>query len=264
MSDYGKSIRLNHIFKGKNRKALVVAFDHALIYGPIAGTVNPAGQIAAFAEAGADAVLMNQGIARIAGEGMLTAHAPALIMRLDWTSVWTAVNSGGALRSELVVRPEEALSYGADAVLTYLFVGTGDDDFEAKEIKRNAEVARECERLGLPMIVEALARGKNAANPASVEWLKLHSRIALELGADVLKIEYAGDVESMKEVVDATPAPILVLGGQRQSGNGSLEIVKGAVAAGAAGVFFGRNVFQAPDIPGFLAEMRTVLDARKN
>jgi class I fructose-bisphosphate aldolase len=260
MSDFGKQIRLNHIFRGSKRKALVVAFDHALIYGPIPGTANPGQQIRAFADSGVNAVLMNMGILRIAGEGLLNEHAPALIVRLDWTSAWTAVASGGALRSRLVCRPEEALRYGADAVLTYLFVGSGDNDFEAEEVKRNAEVARECERLGIPMIVETLARGKNAASPTSPEWLKLHTRIALELGADVLKTEYTGDVESMRDVVQICPAPILVLGGARKPGNGGMDIVKGAVEAGAAGLFFGRNVFQSPDIPASLRKLRVALD----
>src|SRR5664279_2003297 len=118
MSDYGKQIRLNRILRANKRKALVVAFDHAIVYGPIPGTVNPHEQIRAFADNGADAVLMNLGMLRIAGNGLLNEHAPALILRLDWTSAWTAVTSGRALRSELVVSPEQALHYGADAVLT--------------------------------------------------------------------------------------------------------------------------------------------------
>lgn len=262
MSDYGKRIRLNHIFRGATRKALVVAYDHAQIYGPIAGMANPIEQITAFADAGADAVLLNPGMVRIAGEGLLNERAPALIVRLDWTSAWTAINSGGALRSKLLASPEQALCHGADAVLTYLFVGTGDEDFEAGEIARNAEVARECERLGIPMIVETVARGKLVSTPTSPEWLKLHTRIAVELGADVLKTDYTGDVESMRHVVETCPAPILILGGERKSELEALEIASDALCAGVAGLFFGRNVFQSQDIPGFLRSLRSVLDAR--
>lgn len=264
MSDYGKQIRLNRILRANTKKTLAVAFDHALVLGPIPGTLNPAGQIRTFAENGADAVLMNLGMLRIAGQGLLNERAPALIMRLDWTSAWTAVSSGGALCSELVVRPEEALRYGADAVLTFLFVGTGDNEFEAREIRRNAEVARECERLGIPMIVETLARGKDVANPTSPEWIKLHTRIALELGADVLKTEYTGDVETMRDVVQSCPAPILVLGGARKPKSEAMEMAKGAVAAGAAGVFFGRNVFQARNVAASLRALRAILDTPSN
>jgi DhnA family fructose-bisphosphate aldolase class Ia len=259
MSDFGKQIRLNRILRA-NRKALVVAFDHPVIFGLMQGTENPQQQISIFAANGADAVLMNLGMLRIAGRGLLNDRAPALIVRLDWTTAWTATVSGAALRSELLVRPEEALRYGADAVMTYLFVGTGDNEFEAREIKRNAEVARECERLGVPLIVETLARGKNAANPTSPEWIKFHTRIALELGADALKTDYTGDVETMKDVIQTCPAPILVLGGVQKPEAEFMKIVKGAVAAGAAGLTFGRNVFQASDVVATMRKLRATLD----
>jgi DhnA family fructose-bisphosphate aldolase class Ia len=259
MSDYGKQIRLNHIFRGGRKKALVVAFDHALVLGPIAGTTNPREQIGVIADSGADAILMNLGILRLAHEELLNEKAPALIIRLDWTSAWSAVANGAKLVSKLVVWPEEALRYGADAALCYLFWGTGDMEFEAREVARLAKVARECERLGLPLIVETLARGKDVSDPTSPEWIKLHTRVAVELGADVIKTEYTGDVDTMRDVVATCPVPILILGGKRQN-DGGLEVVRGTVASGAAGVFFGRNVFQAPDIPAFLKNVRDVLD----
>ena len=78
-------------------------------------------------------------------------------------------------------------------MLTYLVVGTGDAEFEMKEITRNAEVARECERVGIPLIVESLARGKDVQNPGDPKWLNLHTRMAAELGADAVKTDYSGD-----------------------------------------------------------------------
>src|ERR1019366_9197079 len=134
--------------------------------------------------------------------------------------------------SELLARPDDALRNGADAVLTYLFVGTGDWEFEGKEIARNAEVARECERLGIPLIVETLARGKAAANPTSPEWIKLHTRMAAEIGADVIKTEYTGDVATMRDVVSICPIPILVLGGERRSDAAATEAIRGIAASG--------------------------------
>jgi DhnA family fructose-bisphosphate aldolase class Ia len=156
---------------------------------------------------------------------------------------------------------EQALRLGADAVLTYLFVGTGDAEFESNEIARNAAVARECELLGVPLIVESLARGPKVKDPRQAHWMNLHTRIAAEIGADVIKTEYTGDPASMADVVKTCPIPILVLGGARQgSDEEALEIVAGTVTAGAAGVFFGRNVFQSNGIAEFLGRARRILD----
>ena len=263
MSDCGKKIRLCRVFGGAGHRALVVAFDHALVLGLIPGTEDPLGQIRRFAEAKVDAVLLNLGLMRQFANSVLQGPLPALIARIDWTTLWSSManNGAGELRSSLLARPEDALRHGADAVLTYMVVGTGEADFESKEISRTAEVARECERIGIPLIVESLARGRTVRNPAEPKWLKLHTRMATELGADALKTDYTGDPVSMRSVIEGCPIPILVLGGSRQgSDEEALETVRSAAQAGAAGVFFGRNVFQAEDMSSFLQRARSVLD----
>ena len=263
MSECGKRIRLNRVLGGANHRALVVAFDHALVLGPIPGTEDPLSQIRRFAEARVDAVLLNLGLIRQLASSSLPSSMPAIIARIDWTTVWSAVSKDGQgdLRSCLLARPEEALRHGADAVLTYMVVGTGDTDFENQEVARTAEVARECEKVGIPLIVESLARGRNVTNHADVKWLNLHTRMALELGADAVKTDYTGSVDSMRAVVKNCPIPILVLGGSRQgSDDDALDVVRGSAMAGAAGLFFGRNVFQAPDMNSFLQRARALLE----
>jgi fructose-bisphosphate aldolase, class I len=263
VSDCGKKIRLNRILGGSERRALVVAFDHALVLGPIPGTEDPLGKIRQFARADVDALLLNLGLIRQFADSPIAGPIPALIARLDWTTIWAAIgqNGSGALHSALLARPEEALRHGADAVLTYLVVGTGDTEFEMREITRNAEVARECERVGIPLIVESLARGKDVRNPGDPKWLDLHTRIAAELGADVVKTDYSGDVDSMRSVVKRCPIPILVLGGSRHaSDKRALDVVREVAASGAAGVFFGRNVFQSENMKTFLEQARAALD----
>jgi DhnA family fructose-bisphosphate aldolase class Ia len=262
LSDSGKKIRLRRVLGHPGRGALVVAFDHALVLGPIPGTEDPVGKIRHFAQAGVDAVLLNLGLLRQFAQSHLDVGLPAFIGRIDWTTVWAVLQSGGGeLQSRLLARPEEALRHGADAVITYMVMGTGDAGFEAKEIARTADVARECERVGIPLLVESLARGKQVDDPNDPKWLKLHTRMAVELGADAIKTDYSGNSESMRTVTEACPIPILVLGGSRQgSDEDALAVVRGAVQAGAAGVFFGRNVFQSPDMDSFLRRARGILD----
>ncbi len=263
MSDCGKKIRLNRVLGGSEHRALVVAFDHALVLGTIPGTEDPLGKIQQFTDARVDALLLNLGLIRQFASSTRPGPVPALIARLDWTTVWSAIaqNGSGALHSSLLARPEEALRQGADAVLTYLVVGTGDSEFEMKEIARNAEVARECERAGIPLIVESLARGKDVQHPGDPQWLNLHTRMAAELGADAVKTDYTGDTASMRSVVENCPIPILVLGGSRHaSDKHALDLVRAVAAAGAAGIVFGRNVFQADNISVFLGQARAALN----
>lgn len=264
MGDFGKAIRLKRILH-PNRGTLVVAFDHPLVHGPIAGTLDPGAQIRRFVAAQVDAVLLNFGNFGHFAEAISRESAPGLIARLDWTTAFgdTAKNNPHGFQTCLVARPEDALRAGADAVITFLVLGSRDAEFEGKEMKRVGSLARECERIGLPLVVESIARGAAVTNPNDAKWLMLHTRVAAELGADVIKTENAGDVDIMRKVVSACPVPILVLGGGRSgSDEDVLNTVRGIVAAGAAGVFFGRNIFQAADMNGLLQRVRSVLAGR--
>ena len=260
MSDFGKNIRLNRVLNEPGRGTLVVAFDHALVLGPIPGTEDPCGRISRFVQARVDALLLNLGLIQRCIACFPRSATPGIIARIDWTTIWNSLSQGerGVLRSCMLAGVEDALRHGADAVLSYLVVGTGDGDFEAGEIARNAQLARECERLGVPLIIETLARGKEVENPADPKWIKRHTRMAVELGADVIKTDFAGSVAAMREVVESCPIPILVLGGSRNEG--AMDVVRSVMEAGAAGVFFGRNVFQSDDIAGFLRQARSILN----
>jgi DhnA family fructose-bisphosphate aldolase class Ia len=258
LGNIGKRIRLNRILRRPHEGSFVVAFDHALAHGPIAGTKNPIDQIRRFANAGVDGILLNLGLLCQCSEALQPQGTPGIIARIDWTTLWNSLQrKATGLHSCMLAMPEEALRQGADAVLTYMIVGTGDSEFEAKEVERNARVARECERLGIPLIVETLARGENLTHPFDPSWLELHTRMAAELGADLVKTDYTGDPSSMRTVVQGCPIPILVLGGSHNAA--ALDVVRGATEAGAAGVFFGRNVFQADDMEGFLYQARCIL-----
>ena len=261
MSDFGKSIRLGRVLR-QHRGTLVVAFDHALVLGPIPGTLDPGGQIQRFIDAGADAILLNLGNFRYFAEANCSDTPPGVIARLDWTTAFneSAKSEPGGFQTCLVAHPEEALAAGADAVITFLTVGSGDAEFEKNEIERVGMLARQCERVGIPLFVESIARGKQVENPRDPKWLMLHTRIAAELGADVIKTENAADVDTLRAVIKACPVPILVLGGSRTgSDEDVLNTVRGIMQAGAAGVFFGRNIFQADNMAELLQRVRSAL-----
>lgn len=264
MSDFGKAIRLRRVLR-RDRGTLVIAFDHALVLGPIPGTLHPDRQIQRFIDARPDAVLINLGNFRYFAEASCSGTPPGLIARLDWTTAFNeaAKSEPSGFQTCLVANPEEALAAGADAVITFLTVGSGDAEFERREIERVGGLARQCERAGMPLVVESIARGKQVENPRDVKWLMLHTRIAAELGADVIKTENASDAQSLRQVVTACPIPLLVLGGSRSgSDEDVLNTVRAITEAGAAGVFFGRNIFQADNMAELLQRVRVALDCK--
>lgn len=68
------------------------------------------------------------------------------------------------------------------------------------------------------------------------------------MGADIVKVAYTGSPETFREVVEGCFVPVVIAGGEKMVNDQDiLEMVKGSVAAGGAGVSIGRNVFQHKD-----------------
>jgi DhnA family fructose-bisphosphate aldolase class Ia len=75
--------------------------------------------------------------------------------------------------------------------------------------------------------------------------VKHSARLGAELGEDLVKVPYTGSPESFREVVEGCFVPVVIAGGGKiETGRDILEMVKGAMLAGGAGVSIGRNVFQ--------------------
>jgi len=260
MTDSGKSIRLHRILDADTHKGVVVAFDHGLMLGPIPGISPPRERIGMFLEGGADAVLLSPGVLR-AGAEVFAGKKAGVIVRLDWTNMWRDPKLLGFAEGSscAIALVEDAVRWGADAVLTYLFVGLTEAASEAEEVRRNAEVNRACERLGMVHIIEPMARGSRVQRANSKEFVALHTRMAGELGADLIKTDFLDQESDTVEVVSTSLVPVLLAGGPKISESSALGVIERSVRAGAAGIVFGRNVFQAADPVAFLRDTRRVI-----
>ena len=81
------------------------------------------------------------------------------------------------------------------------------------------------------------------ANSFDPEWISVCARVGYELGADMIKTYYTE--EGFREIVEACKVPIVIAGGPKVEDPDT--IVRKAMEAGARGVAFGRNVYQADD-----------------
>jgi len=252
----GKDIRMARVFDPTKERAVVIAYAHGALLGPVPGIATLGEhyrKIVEFTRGGANSVLIMATYAKLCGNLFTGPDKPSLGICLEWSNMWRpdtllgyANNSGFTVN---VLDVEEAVQLGADFVHTYLFLGAADAAREAREIERNAEIVRECNRYGMPLMIEPIARGeKVGADIHDSAYIALAVRIAAELGADIVKTAYTGTTESFRPVVEACPVPVLIAGGPRaRTDMEVMEMIEGAMRAGASGVVFGRNVFQVPD-----------------
>jgi DhnA family fructose-bisphosphate aldolase class Ia len=145
---------------------------------------------------------------------------------------------------------EEAVALGADAVITYLFMGGKDPEEESQTVGITGEIAVEARRWGIVHVVEAMGIFGGIVDRDDPEVVGFCSRIAGEMGADVIKTNWTGSAESFAPVARQSLAPVVVAGGPRLDGDDAVAAYADAVVrSGAKGVMFGRNVFQPTDPP---------------
>jgi class I fructose-bisphosphate aldolase len=250
----GKQQRLSRILNPKDGRAVCVAADHGWMCDFTPNVVHLRQIVGQVVEGGADAILLSMGQARQLGSLLQGRRTPAMLIRADWMNMPRLGSSNVAnavpqqeLRHLATATAQDALNVGASGITIYLFLGYG-DEIEATNVEECAIFAQECRRVGLVCIIEPLAVGASVTGANSVEILTLGARMAVEIGADMLKIPYTGDVNTFRRLIQVAGAPTLVLGGPRSKRNrDGLDLVAEAIEAGAAGTLFGRNVTKAPD-----------------
>jgi class I fructose-bisphosphate aldolase len=244
---------------------LVLPIDQGLEHGPVDFFANPASldpdyQFELAREGRFSAIALHVGLAekyfhRYAGE-------VPLILKLNGK---TTIPPDTQAFSSLTGTVEDAVRLGADAVGYTIYVGSPAQD---RDFAQFLGVRRDAERLGMPVIVWAYPRGEAVGKKGGKESLyavDYAARVALELGADVVKVNYPvaspkdsespppyntlalAPAEAFRKVVEsAGRAMVLVSGGERIGDAELFEKVRMSMNAGATGIIFGRNMWQRP------------------
>jgi DhnA family fructose-bisphosphate aldolase class Ia len=264
----GAQIRLGQLFDRESGRSFIAAFDHGLTLGPKPGSESVLDGLQRIVDGGPDGILISPGTMKIGGHLFAVHGSPVPIVRADWIYNGEVYPGLPALLQdprqgehyEVICSPEDALAMGAGAITMFLIVGTAEGATFSSNARQVAASIQAARRVGIPVIVESVLWGARIEDKRDPELLAFGARVAAEFGADAIKTAYTGDPESMRQVVEGCPVPVLVLGGVRSSDpQVVLEATRGALDAGARGVVYGRNVWQADDPVAMCAQLREVI-----
>ena len=235
----GKRIRMERIIDRESKRSVIVPMDHGVTLGPVRGLEDMRKAVNAVAEGGANAVLLHKGIVFAGHRGY--GKDIGLILHIS-----ASTNLGpDPLNKVLVASVEEGIKLGADAISIHVNVGA---ENEPEMLQSLGAVAMECEEWGMPLLAMMYPRGPKVKSEHDAEMVKHAARVGAELGADIIKTNYTGDPDSFKEVVRSCPVPVIIAGGPKANTDEEvLQMVEGAIEAGASGVSIGRNIFQHDD-----------------
>ena len=265
----GKKARLQRLlydYGPGNGTLLFLPIDQGLEHGPVdffenTDAQDPDFQCRLALEGKYSAIVFHIGLA----EKYMKKYAGKvpLVVKINGK---TNIPNDDAAFSSLTSTVEDAVRLGADAIGYTLYVGSSAQDMDIQQFN---EVRREAERYGMPIIVWAYPRGTSVKakggqdSPYAIEYA---ARVACELGADVVKINYPNvnapgnanspkpydtlkltEEEATRRAVQAAGKTLVVFsGGSKVSDEDLVSKARMGMEAGAAGLIFGRNMWQRP------------------
>lgn len=243
----GLRMRLSRMMR--NGKMLCIPMDHGISNGPIPGLEDPSIIIRECAPAGLTSVIINKGILKSLDV------VPPLGILVHFSS--STSRSLSPNRKVLTGSVEEAVRMGADGVSLHINIGGRE---EPEMLQDLGMVAERCQNWGMPLLAMMYPRGENVNNPHDPEIVSHAARIGAECGADIIKTVYTGDVDSFARIVKSTPVPVVVAGGPKTGSDAELlRMTEDVMAAGAAGVTYGRNIFAHRNPPAMTRALARII-----
>jgi len=258
----GKQKRLDRLFKTHGR-SFIVPVDDLLITGAEHQLVKYKEKIPLISDLPVDAVL---GYPGVFNQFYKELNNKTWILNLT-TSTFRSEHTHKRLSLSL----ENAISVGCDAVAVHVNIT---DDNEGAMIQNLATASCECQRYGIPLMAIIYVRRLGAGgkdnnyldlkgdNNSEYTRMVAHAcRVAVELGADIVKTNYTGSSDSFLNVIYAAgDVPVIIAGGEKVSESEALFNIQNALEAGASGICFGRNFFYRDNIVSFSKKVRRLLD----
>ena len=257
-----KELRMSRILNFKSGKSVIIPIDHGIVMGNVEGLEDPLKILKQLIDTGIDGTLLSPGIGKISLDLFASKDAPGRILTADIPLLSTVPGgSGEVVGHEIIADVEFALRYNFDIVKVLLPWGER-EHVQMESVRVISDLANECDRWNMPLMVEPVLWGeaipKEKRNDPKI--IEHASRMALEMGADILKIPYTGNKSEFKDLVNNLKVPVFILGGPKMDSiEGVLRVAKESIEAGAKGIVFGRNVWQNPKMKDLLGALKMIV-----
>ena len=241
---------MNRLFNGG--RCLDVAIDHGVCNEPsfLGGLENMESVVKTLTAAAPDAIQMNYGQADLL-QDLPGKDKPALVMRIDMGNPYNRVRH----RDMWAVLQNEAepligaLAMDAACVVVNLFMLPDEPDLFRQCVQNIARVRADCDKYGMPLMIEPLVMQPVTEDggymvDGDADKIVTLTRLAREMGADIVKADPTTDADEFHRVVEAARCPVLVRGGGKQDLRSVFDKSAALMKQGAMGMVYGRNVYQ--------------------
>jgi class I fructose-bisphosphate aldolase len=258
--------RMQNIFNSETGRTLMASIDHGLYMGAVKGIEYPVEVIKEFIECDLDGILFSLGLNKISTEIFKQKKVLSKILTLDYI----LLSKIPGIVEEIFANcaffsVEQAVHWGFDAVKVLLAWGT-DKETQIKSIQYIAKIAQACDKLQMPLMIKPFLDNKNIPKEKRKDPKVIidASRIAVEMGADIIKIPYTGDKDSFAEIVDHSYVPVVIYGVPDMSTmKDLLQATKDSIDVGGKGIVFGMDVWQNNNRKKIIHALRDIIHKNK-
>jgi fructose-bisphosphate aldolase, class I len=243
--------RLKRLFTPQG-KCLQIALDHGFANDPatLVGMENLKNVAEAVAAGNPDGIILTLGQAHWL-QDLPQKPKPALVVRADVMNVYHLPTPQRVFCKYLDDAVEQAVALDAAAIVINLFWLEDHPQLHWQCVENASHLKARCERYGMPLMIEPMVLihtpGGGFKNTADIGQSTALARLAVELGADIVKADIDDNIQEYHRVVEAAlPRPMLPRGGSRVPDVQILTRTVNLMKQGAAGVVYGRNVYQHP------------------
>lgn len=241
----------------RNNHCLFLAYDQGFEHGPTdfdEKSVDPKYILSIANKSGAfTGIIFHEGIAESYYDPLV--EKVPLIVKLNGK---TSLHPTEEPYSPQLCTVDAAIKLGASAIGYTIYIGSM---YESKMMEEFSRIEDEAHERGLAVILWAYPRGKNViGKEKDKDTVAYGARIALEMGADFVKVPYTGSTESFSWVVkSAGTTRVVVQGGEKVDDQTLFNEAIVCKKAGAAGMAIGRNIWQSQNPIGISKKLAAII-----
>ncbi|WP_417597135.1 class I fructose-bisphosphate aldolase [Pararhodobacter oceanensis] len=257
--------RMNRMFT--NGGCLDVAIDHGVCNEPsfMVGLENMPKVMDTLIAARPDAIQCAYGQADLL-QSRPEKDKPALVMRIDMGNPYN--DQRHKVMWSLLQNADEpiigALEMDAACVVVNLFMLPDEPDLFRQCVENISRVRAACQKYGMPLMIEPLVMLPNDVRggyqvDGNAEKIVTLTRLASEMGADIIKADPTENPEDFHRVIEAARVPVLVRGGGKEDLKTVLMKSAAIIAQGAKGMVYGRNIYQHDNPKAVVAALMALI-----
>jgi len=263
--DKFKNIFKQAVNRDEMKKQLILAIDHGLSFPDMQGLEYPLHILEKISEnEHISGLIASAGVFKQAQKLNISLEDKIKLLTIDIVSTQDYANGQILSQRKMIFKPEETLFLEPDVYKMFLNIYSDSSQLieNCRDFERFVAFGQ---KNGIYSLAEIMFFGNDDfQNPnRQAELLLKGCRLAMELGADALKIPMPSDITLLNEIYSRVKLPIYIMGGSKTDDTDAfVNSLSLAAKMPIFGYMLGRNVWQNEDMDEVISRIYHIINKK--